>query len=403
MSASLFYLFVQFSLVVTGLHLPSPTGPYNVGTKPFILKHTTLNDPVAPNNVSKSLLINVYYPTHDGAPPHRYLWKGLTDAYDAYYRLPNGTFNDITANLAYNAKPLTAKEHDKLRLHTLLFGPAQGGPPTQMFTGIVIEMASKGFPVITVDHPWEPPYMEYPDGTSFTGHDVAWDPCVSVTNKIHAYRLVDNSAVLDALPQISKSLGIPLDFKRIAFFGHSLGGSVALSQALVEKHRAASRGKSFLGAINLDSTLFGLTATNSSEVNTHIPTLMLGSSHHYDQTWPVFESYQTSWTKSLRILGDSNHTDFSDLIFLKQANGVAGGAGKITAERFLELSRILLGDFFEMLLGNGQEPEVHARQQRYVGPPRTSHLAVKVARSARRFFFDERFQSAAMYLLFSVF
>lgn len=354
MSVYSLYLFVQLFVVATGLHLPPPTGSYNVGTKPFVLKHTTLNDPVAPNNVSKSLLINIYYPTHDHAPPRKYLWKGLTDVYDAYYKLPNGTFNDITANLAYNAKPLTQREHDKLRLPTLHFGPAQGGPPTQMFTGLIMEMASRGFSVITVDHPWEPPYMEYPDGTSFKGHDVAWEPCVSVTNKIHAYRLVDNSAVLDALPQISRTLSVPINTRRFAFFGHSLGGSVALSQFVVERRRAASRDKVFLGAINLDSTLFGLTATNSSEINTHIPTLMIGSSHHYDQTWAVFESYQTSWSKSVRILGGSNHTDFSDLIFLKQANGIAGGTGVITATRFLEVSRILVRHFFDMLLGKGQ-------------------------------------------------
>jgi hypothetical protein len=354
MSISLLYLLTQFFVAASSLHLPPPTGPYNVGTKPFVLKHTTLNDPVAPTNVSKSILINVYYPTRDNAPPQQYLWPGLTDVYDAYYSLPNGTFNNITANLAYDAKPLTKKENNKLRLPTLLFGPAQGGPPSQMYAGIILEMVSKGFPVVTVDHPWEPPYMEYPDGTSFTGHEVTWDPCRSVSNTIHAYRLVDNSAILDALPQISKKLGIPLDLKRFAFFGHSLGASAALVQVLVERHRAASRDKVFLGALNLDGSLYGIAATNSSWVNTRIPTLTLGSSRHFDLTWAVFESYQTSWAKSLRILGGSNHTDYSDLIFLKQANGIAGGAGVIAAERFLQVSRTFVGAFFEMLVGKGE-------------------------------------------------
>ena len=354
MSISLFCFVTQFFVAVASLQLPPPTGPYNVGTKPYVLKHTTLNDPVAPKNISKSILVNVYYPTRDEAPPQRYLWPGLTDIYDAYYGLPNGTFNIITANLAYNAKPLTKKEHDKLRLPTLLFGPAQAGPPSRFYAGIILEMVSKGFPVVTVDHPWEPPYMEYPDGTVFTGHELAWSPCHSVSDTIHAYRLVDNSAILDALPHISIDLGIPLDLKRFAFFGHSLGASVALSQVLAERHRPASRDKVFLGALDMDGSLYGIGRTNSSWVNTRIPTLTLGSSRNYDLTWPVFESYQTSWTKSLRILGHSNHTDYSDLIFLKQANGIAGGAGVISAERFLEVSRTFVGAFFEMLVGKGE-------------------------------------------------
>ncbi|KAJ4289638.1 hypothetical protein N0V90_010967 [Kalmusia sp. IMI 367209] len=297
---SLFYTYLIVG--ATGLSLPPPTGPYNVGTKAYVLQHTTLNDPVAPNNISKSILVNIYYPTHDSAPSQKYLWEGLTATYDAYYGLPNGTFNNISASLAYNAKPLTRKEHERLHLPTLIFGPAMAGPPTQLFTGLISEMASRGYPVVTVDHPWEAPYLEYPNGTKFTGHEVTWSPCSTVIEAVHAYRLTDNSAVLDALPHISKKLGIPLDLKRFALFGHSLGGSASASQILIERNRTASQGKKFLGAINMDGTFFGIGATNSSLADIHTPSLLLGSTIHdpqvgFDPTWPLFESYQSSWTK----------------------------------------------------------------------------------------------------------
>jgi hypothetical protein len=359
MIPSLLYQCVLFIVLVSGLNLPPPTGPYNVGTKPFILKHTTLNDPVAPENVSNSLLINVYYPTYDKAPAQRYVWEGLSEAYDVVYGLPNGTFSNITANLASNAKPLSRKELEKLHLPTLLFGPAMAGPPSRFFTGLISQMASRGYPVVTVDHPWEAPYIEYPNGTGFIGKDFSWNPGPEVIDAVAAYRQADNSAVLDALPEISERLGIPFNLKQFAFFGHSLGGSAAISQILVEKNRTASQNKKFLGAINIDGEFFGIGATNSSLVNTRVPTLLLGSSGHdpkalFDPTWALFQSFQTSWTKDLRILGRSNHTDYSDVIFLKQANGISGGEDTITAERFLKVSRKVVGDFFEMLVGKGE-------------------------------------------------
>ncbi|KAF1970195.1 hypothetical protein BU23DRAFT_370470, partial [Bimuria novae-zelandiae CBS 107.79] len=298
--------------------LPPPTGPYNVGLKPYVLDHATPNDPVAPTNASRSILVNVYYPTHNRAVSQRYLWEGLTAIYDAYYRLPVGSFNNITAKLNYNAKPLSAKESGRLRLPTLLFGPAMAGPPSQLYTGLISELASRGFPVVTVDHPWEAPYLEYPDGTAFTGHEVTWSPCAPTIEAIHAYRLFDNSAVLDALPRIAKELSIPLNLEHFAYFGHSLGGSAAISQILAERGRFGSQGKEFLGAIDIDGTLFGIGARNSSWVDIRAPSLILGSSGHnpspvFDPTWALFESFQSSWVKGLRILGNSNHTDYSDL------------------------------------------------------------------------------------------
>jgi hypothetical protein len=359
MLSSLFYQCVPFIVLVSGVSLPPPTGPYNVGTKPFVLKHTTLNDPVAPEKVSKSLLVNVYYPTHDKAPAQKYVWEGLSEAYDVFYGLPNGTFSNITANLALNAKPLSRKEHDKLHLPTLLFGPAMAGPPSRFFTGLISEMASRGYPVVTVDHPWEAPYIEYPNGTGFIGKDFSWYPDPEVLDAVVAYRQADNSAVLDALPDISKRLGIPFDLKRFAFFGHSLGGSAAISQILVEKNRTASQNKKFLGGVNMDGDFLGAAAMNSSLVDTRVPTLLLTSSGHspqelFDPTLALFQSFQTSWTKDLRILGRSNHTDYSDVIFLKQVNGISGGEGVITAERMLQISREIVGDFFGMLVGKGE-------------------------------------------------
>lgn len=342
---------------VRGVVLPPPTGPYNVGSKPYVLNHTTLNDPVSPTNITTSILLNVYYPTRDPAPSQKYVWDSLSTYYDGYYGIPNGTFSNITGNIAFDAKPLLDDECANLHLPTLLWGPPAAGPPSQMFLGMISELVSKGYVVVTVDHPYEPPYLQYPNGTGYRGHEVDWEPPDDTLVALHEYRITDNSATLDALPQLAEDTGVPLNLTHIAFFGHSFGGSAALAQINAERNRTSSKDKTFLGAMNLDGTVFGPGAQNSSVVDMHAPALLMASEGHLrsqDPSWPIFESWQSGWTKEVRVLGKSNHTDYSDLIFLKQANGIAGGDGAIAASRFLEVERMFVTAFFDMLIGGGE-------------------------------------------------
>ncbi|KAH8724188.1 hypothetical protein GQ44DRAFT_802302 [Phaeosphaeriaceae sp. PMI808] len=347
-----------FGCIATGIclqHLSPPTGPYNVGSRPYILNHTTLNHPIAPNNITTSVLVNVYYPTSDYAPAQKYIWKGLAASYENYFGLSSGTFGNITANIAYNASAL--QNTDCVKLPTLLFGPPFAGPPSQMFFGLISQLVSDGYTVVSVDHPYEQPYLQYPDGSSYTGHSVDWDPGYDVYVPTEAYRVTDNSAVLDALPSISSLLNVTLNLTHFGFLGHSLGGSASLSSIVTERNRTSSSNKRFLGAINLDGSIFGRASANDSSVDAQAPVLLFASSGHprfTDPGWPIYESWQTSWRKEIRALGHTNHTDFSDLIFLKQAHGIAGGGEAISASRFLRVVRTFVGAFFGMIQGGGE-------------------------------------------------
>ncbi|KAF2688881.1 hypothetical protein K458DRAFT_283200, partial [Lentithecium fluviatile CBS 122367] len=152
------------AILVSSLSLPPPTGRYNVGSKAYVLPHLTVDDPVAPNGTTTSILVNIYYPTHDTAPSQKYLWPGLAAAAETIYSLPPGAVGNTTTKITYNATPLLLSECSDLNLPTLLFGPAAVGPPSQAFFGIISELARKVYAVVTVDHPYEQPYLEYPDG-----------------------------------------------------------------------------------------------------------------------------------------------------------------------------------------------------------------------------------------------
>lgn len=354
-------LFCAFGTVVSGLSLPAATGPYHVGSKPWVLEKTTLNDPVAPSGTGTSLIINVYYPTLAEALPRPYIWKGLAAYFEHYFHVPAGAFEKTTARIADGA-PANVNCED-LALPTLLWGPPFTGPPSQMFSSLFSDLVSKGYTIVTVDHPGEQPYLQYPNGTGVIGLGKDFIPTGDFLNRVHEYRLEDNAAVLDALPTLRKDLDIPLNTTHVALFGHSLGGSAALNQLLYDRNRTHPK---ILGSVDIDGQVFPPAFANDSSADIRTPALLLMSDEHFaigDFSLAQFVSWQSKWAKQLIVHGKTNHTDFSDLAVLLQGNRVTGGNGAIKANRMVEITRVFVRSFFDMvgkptgegvLSGNGQ-------------------------------------------------
>jgi hypothetical protein len=342
-----------FGTVVSGLSLPPATGPYGVGSKAWTLDKITKHDPVASDGVGKSLILNVYYPTHKMALPRRYIWDGLATYFEKYYNVTSGAFGNVTARILDAAPAIL--DCDDLALPTLLWGPPFTGPPSQMFTSLFSDLVSRGYTIVTVDHPGEQPYLQFPNGTGVIGLGKDFIPDGDFINRVHEYRLEDTSAVLDALPMLRKTLGIPLNLTHVALFGHSLGGSAALNQLLYERNRTHPQ---LLGSVDIDGQVFPPAFANDSSADVHTPTLLLMSDEHLavgDFSLSQFVSWQSSWSKLLIVHGRTNHTDFSDLGVLLQGNGVTGGNDAIVAKRMVEITRRFVGAFFDMIGNMGGE------------------------------------------------
>lgn len=339
--------------------LPPPTGSFSVGSKAFVFPKITIDDPVAPNGTGTFILLNVYYPTEQKASPTKYVWSKLSNLYDTFYKLPNGTFGNITAPVSYNAKPLPLKNWNKLQLPTLIFNPGFAGPPSRLFHALLSDLASHGYSVVALDHPHEAPYIQLPDGTGVTGlpfnYQTDTKEKLKFAQRVHDYRLTDASAVLEAIPTISKRLSVPLNLTHFSFFGHSLGGSAALSQILHERNRTSEQKRRILGALNTDGSLWVPVSANDSSADLHIPNLLVSSGvHKGDPLFANFDAQQSAWAKEINIGGRSNHSDFSDLIVMRQGLGITGGQGAVTAERMISIIRTLVGSFQGLLVGKGE-------------------------------------------------
>ncbi|KAF2440064.1 hypothetical protein P171DRAFT_448010 [Karstenula rhodostoma CBS 690.94] len=199
------------------------------GSDQRVLDKITKDDPVASDGIGTSFILNVYYPTRNK------------------YSVTSGGFGNTTA-LILGAAPISL-DCIYLALPNLLLGPPFTGPPSQMFSSLFSDLVSQGYTIVTVDHPGEQPYLQYPKGTWITGLGKAFLPDGDFINRVHEYRLEDNSAVPDALPTLRKELGVPLNLTHVALFDHSLGGSASLNQLLCDKNRTHPR---ILGSVDVD-------------------------------------------------------------------------------------------------------------------------------------------------------
>jgi predicted dienelactone hydrolase len=239
--------------------LPEPTGAYRVGTDIF-----HLTDASRPDTLSKKtgqfreLMFQVWYPT-DAAPqaqtapyiPNPALLQALKDEqHDG--QAPNvlDAWKDVRTAATLSA-PLS-KKRDKF---PLLFFSHGLGEPRSLYTAFSQELASHGYVVVCIDHPYGG-ITVLPDGRLLTteGDPEAGNP--DATPKMVEAWARDAAFVLGRMTSPTKTdseslrrFARHIDLGRIGMTGHSLGGAAAL-----EACRADSR---FKACADIDGAPFG--------------------------------------------------------------------------------------------------------------------------------------------------
>jgi hypothetical protein len=215
--------------------LPAPTGPNVVGVHATFLEDSSRVEPATGG--ARSLPVRVWYPACAAAdgPPARYVSEAVQPALEAALGLPEGSFD--------------------LEVYAQEDAPMQGDPrgvilvsagyqePAAFQTAHVIDLASRGWVVIGVDHPHDTLIVEQPNQeliTSDLTSEEGFQP-----------RVADIGVVLDSLPELVPGWhpGIP-----IGMFGHSLGGSAAAE--------AVRRYPELLAGVDLDGSPRGEVLTS---------------------------------------------------------------------------------------------------------------------------------------------
>lgn len=323
--------------------IPLPSGQYNVGVQKHVIEFVNQDDPTSPNSVSTEYLATIYYPTRDEpSEPKPYLEPELAQAYADVWDFDiahlTSTFRENASFLCKPAGP------------TLLFGPGGWGPPTDGYGILFSELVSHGYVVAALDHLYEQPFLRYPNGTGVYGLALDFPAELPFIEALHDVRVRESLHFIDYLPDLVAEIGAPFKTDNLGAFGHSLGGSTALTLAL--------ESDKIVAAINQDgSHLNRLNSTADQADLGSTPSLILGSEGHTgetDGTWANFFKWQTGWWRLFIVTG-SSHLEFSDAAFWKLFGEPTRPLGPIEGQRMVDVTNAYIKAFFdEYLLGQDQ-------------------------------------------------
>jgi dienelactone hydrolase len=379
-----------FSLVFLLKHkifLPKPTGIYSIGTKEYYFIDENRNNEEFGNNSSevkkRELMVKIFYPSDFN------LKDDLKDEYAPYfieYISKNQKLNYYLFfydnNYYSNSKKDIPISLAKDKFPVLIFSSGLRGT-LDTNTIQCEELASHGYIVISISHPYNNAVVEFSNGKiieqlDFDSNNIEqWDLFCKRSAKIW---LEDSIFVLNKLEDLCKKKDSffynKFDMNKIGAFGHSMGGSTALQLCKIDKRIKA--------AVNIDGSDFGpnkienlnkpiMIMCNGNVVDLYKLNLSLDEGKKmglgYDYLPNLFKIYklQNNLCAYLFYIKNTGHFDFSDGTFFKESSFIFKlisrfgllkyKLGILNGEKVYKITNKYLLSFFDKYL-NGEESEL---------------------------------------------
>jgi dienelactone hydrolase len=225
--------------------LPKPDGPFEVGTSIFNLTDPSRQEP-APASGKREVILQAWYPsgcsgTHSALLRHLLPYRGLAPYRRWKETTPLSSYQRfVWTHSCENGAVATGGPFP-----VLLFSPAIYGRRTQS-TFLMEELASYGYVVFALDHPYSTGPIELADGTVLDTPpsaieplgEIGFDRAYQILNRLVNTQTADTLFVLNTLEQWNRAPSHlfcgRLDLDHVGTLGHSLGGSVAAETALVD-------------------------------------------------------------------------------------------------------------------------------------------------------------------------
>ncbi|WP_027835665.1 alpha/beta hydrolase family protein [Maritalea myrionectae] len=382
--------------------LPAPSGPNAIGYREFyVADKDRAEDMTADPNDVRELMVKVWYPAvPDPAAPRKPYWQ-QSDVMSAEMikglNLPLPPFllahlDQVKTNAMSGAKLKPGDE----KLPVLIFSHGSGLMAEQS-TIMMEELASQGYVIFSINHPYTSLATFLPDGRIATFKEYAdgmgEDPMgqfesIPEVAKLNHYlyegddrkkqldaieqipqiapgmvaleqeevdRLAaDQMLVLDKVEALNKQAGDPfenrLDLQNIGVFGFSSGGYASLQTCLVDERCAAG--------INIDGMIFASLVAPALEKPfmfiTHIENKLTDILHDKSKA-PVYSAR----------LQDTAHASFTDLAIASNVFQAVGYFGEMPHARKTEIENLYVNSFFDKHLKGVQVPMLDAPAKQF--------------------------------------
>ena len=356
--------------------LPPPTGKLPIGTTRWVATDTSRDELFAPGK-KHDIEIVAWYPRQAGAAGTTapYLRDGMEEV-ASFARLAKlgDAFSGLAAvktHAALDASPARSPA----RFPVIVFQHGYTGLPSS-HTALMEDLASHGWAVLNVIHPYEATGAMLADGTvvTFTDEKNAmrsgimdvlneWGPegptmdkIVAVTDEVEQEKLLraylanlkntdnvvkrwtlDARYVLDHLPTAGAAgrLATTLALRRLGAAGHSMGG-VASAQFCLDDRRCKA-------GLNLDGI-----PQYGAMIDTPMPApFLMVYSGRPGRAGASDLIYRRSASKYYRVdVKDTLHLDFTDMNYWGGPLRQRGAYGKIDPARAADITRMIVREFF---------------------------------------------------------
>lgn len=341
---ALFALHSSFSIHAQATTLPMVIKkPIDVSITSQLLTDSHRYDPFANDGRRRSIMISIYTPVPNCArmvasPYMPTATSQFMDEKFSAYEIPNNTFASLnlsTCEVSQNHKTCAHRKYPPV-----IFSPALG-TSRFLYSNLLRNIASAGYVVVSIDHPYDADIVTFPNGSSILGVDI---PDSALVDGL-ASRVKDVRYLYDQLPSLL-SLRKQYIHENAAVIGHSFGGATATS--------ALASITQLRGGVNIDGTMFGsvLDAGVSQSL------LLLGHENKTqttDPSWAAIWPKLRGWKRELQVKG-TQHYAFSDLPAIVSAMGLGGSPlfqqvlGSVEGQRMLEITTGIVVGFLDLVI-----------------------------------------------------
>ncbi len=358
------------SIVLPMFKLPAPTGPFAIGTQiQSFVDESRPEDAEGDGHDRREVVVQIWYPALPSHKPRAPYRRRSETSLASSYQSVNWT------HARYDAPIATVPGGFPI----LLYNPGWNGRRTQD-TPLVEELASHGYVVVGIDHPYNSGPVALPDGRVVKPvtspqlfDDVSSEAAIyALINKEADKETADTLFVLDRIEGMNKDPGSylyrQLDESRVGALGFSLGGIVSAD--------AAYRDPRIGAVVDLDTPLYG----KAGKMGIAQPFLLICEDQvrttpeqkarmsfgerrnatmdeqDYDHQLPLFHrpgDYEIEVHGTL-------HTDFQDVALTSPLHSISQ-AGTIDPYRMIEILRRYSVAFFDQSLRGIPSPLLAAK------------------------------------------